>query len=100
MFRPCKNRHPALDGQMWGWVERQRDEKRVAFWTAWRDMPEPGCAPGARVEQYQEGHTYTAAGRVPDIQWRVVDAADRRVLFSIPDEDTAHALLAWLCPKE
>lgn len=82
----------------WGWVAETSDGRALGFWEGW--APEPGCAPGARVEQYQEGHLYTAAGLVPNIQWRVVDAADRRVLFSIPNEDTAHALLAWLCPKE
>lgn len=72
----------------WGWVAETTDERALGFWEGL--APEPRRYPGARIEQYQEGH---------DIQWRVVDA-DRRVLFSIPNESTARELLAWLCPQE
>ena len=99
-FHVHKNRHPSLSAAMWGWVERQGDGKHVAIWESYRDWPGPGCAPGARVEQYQAGLTYTGADQVPDIRWRIVDAAGRHVLTSIPDEPTARELLAWLCPKE
>jgi len=98
MFDVRKNRHPALDGQMWGWVERQRDGKHVALWASWRDWPTPGCAPGGHVEPYQAGYRYATAGRIPDIRWRITDAAGRHVLTSIDNEDTARELLAWLCP--
>lgn len=98
MFDVHKNRHPSLSGAMWGWVERQRDGKHVAIWESWRDWPAPGCCPGARIEQYQAGYRYAAAGRVPDLRWRVVTSDDRHVLTSIDDEPTADALLAWLCP--
>ena len=79
----------------WGWVTRDPDAAggTVAHW--YDVLPSPGHHPGARVERYSRYKAVDARCRR-----RIVGADGRHILDGIPDESTAHELLAWLCPKE
>lgn len=70
-----------------------RNGRRVAM-CGGHSPPTPGCAPGAWVDSYATSY------RNRGMRWRIVTPDRRTVAYDIPDEPTAHALLAWLCPQE
>lgn len=98
-FHIHENRHRGHDGP-WGWITRTPDWRSAAvgYWSG--SEPRPGTVPDLRaVERDHSSAWNRSAASKPDMKWCLVNAADQRVIPSIPDEATARELLAWLCPN-